>query len=191
MYYKTLLPEDFMLTPHFIVRMAKHAFVGTEVANIVVEGAETLVTHNNIVEPNDIMQAQYSVPFCVALALFRDPDDPKSFAVNAVDDPAIRAACRDVVKVQARDQQGHSYFSTSITVRLKDGSQFSQNTESSKGQPAQPLSSVELRRKFMLLTAAMGEAAAERLYERLEHLEAQPALNRVPGCKEGQDAAPM
>ena len=67
------------------------------------------MSHHNIHEPGDIMQAQYSVPFCVALAVFRDPDDPKSFASNALDDPAIRAVCRNV---ELRAQGGHSPFGT-------------------------------------------------------------------------------
>ncbi len=79
--------------------MDEHKFSGAEVVQITVEGSEKhkLLSHHNILEPIDIMQAQYSVPFCVALALFRDPEDPKSFDAAAVNDPVIRAVCRTVV----------------------------------------------------------------------------------------------
>ena len=156
--------------------MSEHKFVGGDVSNIVVECPEKSVSHNNIAEPGDIMQAQYSVPFCVALALFRDPEDPKSFVTNSLDDPAIRAACR---KVELRAQAGRSPFGSHITVKLKDGRQFARDGESFKGMPSDPLSREQLRRKFMLLTAATDQAVAARLLERLEHLEAQPRFSLV------------
>ncbi len=46
------------------------------------------------------MMAQYSVPFCVALSLYRDARDPDSFDERVVDDPAIRALCRRVELVR-------------------------------------------------------------------------------------------
>jgi 2-methylcitrate dehydratase PrpD len=150
--------------------MAQHGFNGAEVDSLLVEGQEKLVTHHNILEPGDIMQSQYSVPFCVALALFRDPDDPNSFAGNALADPAIRAVCR---KVELRAQGGHTPFGTRITVRLKDGRNFVRDGESFKGMPGNPLNRAELRSKFMLLTAAMGEPASAKLFERLDGLEKQ------------------
>ncbi len=154
--------------------MSEHGFRGADVANIVVEGHEKLVSHHNITEPGDTMQAQYSVPFCVALALYRDPDDPKSFASNALDDPAIRALCRNV---ELRAQGGHSPFGTRLTVQLKDSRRFTRDGESFKGMPSDPLNRAELRTKFMLLTAAMAEPEAARLFERLEHLESQPRFS--------------
>ena len=153
--------------------MSEHAFQGAEVAKVVIEGSERLLSHHNITEPGDIMQAQYSVPFCVALALFRDPDDPRSFDASAIDDPSIRGACRNL-ELRARAQGGRSARSVRVIVRLKDGREFARDGETFKGMPSDPLSRAELRRKFMLLTGSMGEAAAARLFERLERIETAP-----------------
>ena len=71
--------------------MVEHKFAAADVAHLLIEGSERLLTHHNIPEPVDILKAQYSVPFCVAIALHRDPDDPRSFDESAVKDPAIRA----------------------------------------------------------------------------------------------------
>jgi 2-methylcitrate dehydratase PrpD len=152
--------------------MAEHAFSGNDVIKVVVEGSKKLLSHHNIIEPGEIMHAQYSVPFCVALALFRDPEDPKSIDASALDDPAIRAACRNTVELRERPEVGNS-FNARVTVRLKDGRQFMRDSETFKGRPESPLSRAELRRKF-LLSLAGDEDAAGQLFERLEHLETQP-----------------
>lgn len=146
--------------------MAKHAFDGSTVAGLVVEGNDKLVNNYNIPEPGDLVQAQHSVPFCMALALFRNPDDPKSFDDSALKDPALRAACR-AVELRATRPNG-----TRIMVRLKDGREFV-----AERAPDAPLTEPErkaaLRRKFMLLNADLGEANATVLYERLGQLETQ------------------
>ncbi len=152
--------------------MAQHAFGGGDVASILVEGGEKLLSHHNIIDPADIMKAQYSVPFCAALALFRDPDDPRSFNPGALEDPAIRAACRKV-ELRARSQKGLTAWSARIVVKLKDGREVALDRNSYKGMPDDPLSQAELRRKFMLLTAGGENAAAGRFFERLQCLESE------------------
>ena len=157
--------------------MSQHGFKGADVAGIVVEGVEKIVTHNNSKEPGDVAQGQYSVPFCVALALFRDPDDPRSFDASALDDASIRAVCRNVELRAAPKGKFSSEKATHVTVRLKDGREFSRDGESFKGMLVDPLSRADLRRKFMLLTAHMGEAVAARHFESLDRLEAQPRFS--------------
>src|SRR5262249_14152224 len=57
----------------------EHKFSGADVASIAIAANERVVRVNNIPRPADRMMAQYSVPFAVALALHRDPRDPRSF----------------------------------------------------------------------------------------------------------------
>ena len=152
--------------------MSQHEFTAADVAHLVVEGSERLVSHHDIREPGDLMQAQYSVPFCVALALHRDPDDPKSFSASALEDAGIRATCRSI-ELRARDVPGRSARSTRVIAKLKDGREVARDGETFKGMPSDPLSRAELRRKFMLLTADSGEAPAAALFGRLEHMETQ------------------
>ena len=54
--------------------------------------------------PADMMMAQYSIPFCVALAHFRDPRDPRSFDETALRDPQIRALTERVTMTVAEDR---------------------------------------------------------------------------------------
>jgi 2-methylcitrate dehydratase PrpD len=71
-------------TAHAAVRavrdlQAEHGFSGPEVEAITVTGTRRMVERHNIPEPADLMLAQYSIPFCVALALHREARDPESF----------------------------------------------------------------------------------------------------------------
>lgn len=152
--------------------MTEHAFQGGDVEHIALEASEKIVSHHDIREPNDIMQAQYSVPFCIALALFRDPDDAASFDDSAVSDPAIRAACRNISVSAAKSSR--TAWSSRIKVRLKDGREFARDGESFKGMPKDPLSRAELQRKFMLLTkSGDNDKASAELFEHLSLLETQ------------------
>lgn len=152
--------------------MSEHEFVGSNVSNIVIECDAKFVSHHNIVEPGDITQAQYSMPFCVALALFRDPDNPKSFDEGALADAAILAACRAVTLVPVR--RANDAQSTRVTIRLKSGAQFARDEDSKGRLTDEEIWATQLRRKFMQLTENIGEADATRLFERLQHLETEP-----------------
>ena len=148
--------------------MSEHKFGAADVAHLLVEGSERLMTHHNIPEPSDMMKAQYSVPFCVAVALYRDPDDPRSFDDSAVSDPQIRAAAR-ALELRQRAGEG-SVRSSTVTVTLKDGRKLSKSRDVYKGMPADPLNRDELKRKFMLLTGGANDAASAARFERLEKM---------------------
>ena len=66
---------------------AEHGFAGDDVEAITVTGTGRMVERHNILEPADLMLAQYSIPFCVALALYREARDPESYDESALADP--------------------------------------------------------------------------------------------------------
>src|SRR5580704_9311720 len=71
-------------------------FSSADVASINIAGNERMAKVNNIPAPRDLLMAQYSIPFSVALSLYRDPRDPRSFDEAAVHDPDIRALAQRV-----------------------------------------------------------------------------------------------
>src|SRR6266850_1854726 len=75
---------------------AEHRFAGAEVEAISVTGTPRMVERHNILEPADLMLAQYSIPFSVALALSREARDPESWDEAALGDPQIRSLARRV-----------------------------------------------------------------------------------------------
>jgi 2-methylcitrate dehydratase PrpD len=151
---------------------AEHGFAGSEVESIAISGGERMTGLHNIPEPADLMMAQYSVPFCAALALYRDPRNPESFAEGALDHPNIRALCRRVTVTAASHGPGHSPQATTVSVSLKGGLQFSASVAEGTLDPA------DLGDKFLRLTrAALGDQRAMALFERLQHLEDEPSLD--------------
>jgi 2-methylcitrate dehydratase PrpD len=157
----------------------EHGYDGGDVASIHIAGNPKMATINNIPAPTDLMMAQYSLPFCAALAHYRNARDPASFNAGAFNDAAIRAlAARVTISVAEEARHGHTLAST-VTVRLKDGRALTRRVADFKGTPEQPLDRTEMREKFLLLTRHCNRAAMERLFERLQNLEAERDLNWV------------
>lgn len=157
-------------TPVQTVRqlMADVGFGPADVREIRIEGADKLLSHHNIAEPADVKQGQYSVPFCVALALYRDPLNPRSFDEGAIKDASIRAACQRVHLV-AFDGKPESSWHTRTTVRLKDGRTLSMDGKTFKGMPEDPVDMAEAREKYLRLT----DGRDERILAHFEALEVQ------------------
>jgi 2-methylcitrate dehydratase PrpD len=124
------------------------------------------------------MMAQYSIPFCVALALFRDPRDPASFDDSALSDAAIRAMCGRVA-ITVADPPTKVAGASIVTIRLRDGRAFTREVEEFNGTPARPLDRAALRDKFMTLTRARYATEAAGLFERLQNLENESDLGWV------------
>jgi len=144
---------------------------GDNIDSIVVEGGEKMCSHHNIAEPQDMTTAQYSAPFSVALAFFRDPRDPAVFTEDALNDPAIRALTRRV-KLQLRIKEpGDTTLASRVTVRMKDGREIAQTCQFFPGMPQQPLSVPELQAKFSALTGALNPAHATALFRQCMDLE--------------------
>jgi 2-methylcitrate dehydratase PrpD len=152
----------------------EHAFSACDVVQISVEGHERLAGRHDIREPADLMKAQYSIPFCVAVALHRDPDDPRSFDDSALADVAIRATCR---QVEVRVVPALSVKSTRVTLTMADGRVLTAARDTYRGMPAEPLDAAQLRSKFMRLTTELGAQRAASLFERLHQLENQASLS--------------
>jgi 2-methylcitrate dehydratase PrpD len=163
-------------TAHAAVRavrdlQAEHGFGGGDVETITVTGTERMIERHNILEPADLMLAQYSIPFCVALALHREARDPESWDETALADPQIRALCRRV-RLVPEPAGEHAGMASTATIALADGRRLETRAESGMLKPG------ELEDKFLRLTrAALGEPGARALFERLQRLEDEVGLD--------------
>ena len=159
-------------TAHAAVRavrdlQAAHGFKGAEVEAVTVTATERMIERHNILEPADLMLAQYSIPFCVALALHREARDPESFDESALGDAQIRALCRRVQLVP-EPGGGHGGMGSTVTITLADGRRIEGHAGNGMLEPG------ELEDKFRRLTRyALG---ATGLFERLQRLEHEPSL---------------
>jgi 2-methylcitrate dehydratase PrpD len=171
----------------------EHGYDGADVASIHIAGNQKMATVNNIPAPADLMMAQYSLPFCVALAHHREARDPASFNLKTFNDAAIRSlASRVTISVADEAKHGHTIAST-VTVTLKDGRALTRRVDSFKGTPEQPLDRAEMREKFLLLTQHCNRASMARLFERLQNLEGERNLDwiKVDAAKKQSSNAPQ
>ncbi len=161
--------------------MAANALRGADVAHVELQCNDKLLSHHDIRAPQDVMQAQYSVPFCLALGLYRDPLAPTSFDESALHDPDILQACRAVRMSAVRDLP--SSWSARLTLVLHDGRRLACEANAFKGMPGDELSAREEQDRFNLLCASLGDSAAQRLYESLSTLEDQPGFAHASSAR--------
>lgn len=165
-------------TAHAPVRAARelqaaHGFAAGDIGAVTVTATSRMVERHNIPEPADLMLAQYSIPFCIALALCREARNPESYDESALGDPQIRALTRKV-RLVPDDAVG-----STVTIALVDGRRLERSVESGMLGPG------ELPDKFQRLTrAALGEPAAATLYRRLDRLEDEARLDWLSGMPE-------
>ncbi len=152
---------------------ASFRFNPEDIREITVGGIEKLVTHHAIYKPKDLMMAQYSIPFCVALALYFDPTDPESFDERKLKDKKILAMMRKVrLKVDHEIEQKGWDRAARVSVALKNKRRHSALVVHFKGTPGNPMSQSEVEDKARKLTRALLPARKlERLIETVNHLE--------------------
>lgn len=154
--------------------MAEHRFGPDEIETIALSASPKVLSHHDIRAPGDLMQAQYSVPFCVALALYRDPADPRSFDESALADTRILEMCKriELTAYDANDGAKGAWQSR-LNLRLRSGRQFCIERETFHGAPEQPLDATALEAKYRKLTADLPQETGERWLRDLRGLESQ------------------
>jgi 2-methylcitrate dehydratase PrpD len=169
------------ITAHTPIRLIEdlrreHGFKGDDIVEIRAATSEKVLSHHNITNAQDVATAQYSLPFCLAIACYRDPRLPKSFLDAPHEDKAIRdLAARVKLTLNEESEQPGKAWATKLEVVLRDGRTLKTEGNGFRGAPDTPMSDDELNGKFMALSAVMGEAKSRKLLEGLQRLE---------GCKD-------
>lgn len=154
----------------------EHGFTPDEIESIGLTGNTRMATTNNIPAPGDRLLAQYSIPFSVALALYRNPIDPDSFDESVTQDEAILAMARRVTTTEIPGRARDDLNST-VSVRLKDGRNFTREATDFMGTPTRPLDQAGLREKFLLMSKRFPRGDMDRLFDRLQNIENEQTLD--------------
>lgn len=159
-------------------QMARHGFSGQDIETIMVRSSPKVVSHHSEPEPGDIMLAQYSVPFTLAIAAFLDPIDPRVFSEKTLHSPDIRALAK---RIQVTEREGPvpKGWGAEVEIRTRDGRHFTGTQETFLGSPEDPLSRTALRAKFDALCAGLDTSDCEGLFESLWHIEATSDLSQL------------
>jgi 2-methylcitrate dehydratase PrpD len=163
----------------------RHKITGDDVAAINVAGSEKVVTQHAINEPRDITMMQYSVPFSVAVALFRDPLDPRTFSEATLADSKICALARTAQVELLKSAPGYSSSACRVILKLKNGKALTAEGHDFKGTPTMPLTRAELLEKFLKLTSDRDRAKAERLFSQLAEAEKLKSFGELDFALQG------
>ncbi|MEX2643218.1 MAG: MmgE/PrpD family protein [Acetobacterales bacterium] len=158
--------------------MADNGVTPQDVAGLAVAAGEKVLSRHNIPVPGDMTAAQYSVPWCAALAVLRDAEDPRSFLEAGHDDPEVRGLSRRV-RMEPLDlctQPGKAWASR-VALTLANGTLLERTLEHFLGTPEAPLDEAALRRRFLLLAGKGGE----ELYRRFAGIEELPDVRALFG----------
>ena len=153
------------------------AFSADDIASVSVGVSSYAAANNGDPAPVDAMGAQYSIPFCAALALLGNPGDPDEYGPARLNDPAMHAV-QSKVRVHVSEAAEAVYpekFAAEAELTLSDGTRKQMAVAECRGTPADPCSDEELERKFLILagkvvTDAKGLARTVARFETLTDL---------------------
>jgi len=125
--------------------------------------------------PATAIDAKFSIPFCVALALEHGRVDLDSFAAQSLSDEAVLALASRVEARQADAPVWKRGSGGAMVVRLADGRMLEAECANALGCPERPLSQRQLVEKFIDCASRaarpLDEGAARGLAERIISLE--------------------
>ena len=151
----------------------EHRFAAADVTKIVIAASEKVLSHHAERAPHDVGTAQYSVPFSVALSLFRDPADPRAFLDGPQQDPAILDLCKriELRRYEGPMAVGHN-ASCRVEVFLADGRTVAA-AKSDFGDDGNESLDQRIERKFLNLSAGLSQEQRQTLLGRLKAIEHQ------------------
>jgi 2-methylcitrate dehydratase PrpD len=112
--------------------------------------------------PVDTMGAQYSFPYCAALALTANPSEPALYREDAIDDPARRELARRVELFVDNEMEAAypRHYGSRIELLLANGERRASFVLDPHGMPADPCDDQERLDKFARLAAHSKSTAA-------------------------------
>jgi 2-methylcitrate dehydratase PrpD len=160
----------------------EHRIEPQAIASVRVGTNKRAVALNGDREPAETMAAQYSMPFTAAVALLKDPRNPRFYDGEALQDPAVRSLARSVeIYADAEMEAMYPRYGTVAEVRLKDGRKLDTKLLDAHGTPADPCSEDEGKEKFRCLAEVTNSKASidevVRVVEKLETLPNVRALS--------------
>jgi 2-methylcitrate dehydratase PrpD len=142
--------------------MVEHRFTGDDVASLTIWASPKVVSHHADPNPADVMSAQYSTSFTVALAAYHDPADPEVFNEKTLADARVRRLACEIRIVERPQDVGT--MGIDMSIGLKDGRKLTGKLAAFRGTPEQPFTRADLKAKFDNLTRAMPADRRDALF---------------------------
>ena len=130
-----------------------------------------------------VFEAQFSLSYCVAVALATGSARLEAFTQDGLQDPSVRSlmSLTQLSVDPAAESAYPRQRAATVTLRTRDGRTLTAHAPTRKGDPDNPLSDAELSDKFMeLVTPITGRPAAHDLLSVLWEIESVADLAALP-----------
>ncbi|MSO93345.1 MAG: MmgE/PrpD family protein [Rhodospirillales bacterium] len=134
--------------------------------------------------PQTVVDAQFSIPYAVAVSILRGPPVAKHFTEKAIRDPEVLDLCRRVKGIPDEDYEKlyPARYPANVTIRLRDGREVSKYQDLPSGDPENPIYAEagrferEIEDKFRALLALQPKYAklCDRMIARTKTVETLP-----------------
>jgi 2-methylcitrate dehydratase PrpD len=147
----------------FIALMAEHRLAPAEIASVEVHTFGWALRLGNKVEPRNLVDAQYSIPYCLGVAAIMGAAALLPVDGNVLTRPEVSAFARKVTlhADPVLDARFPGETLARVVVATPRGRLESPVT-APRGEPSNPLSFEELRDKFQQATRGVMQAGAQR-----------------------------
>lgn len=120
-------------------------------------------------EPATLVDAQFSIPYAVAVAFLDVPVGPAWYRPETLYDPQLLALARRV-RVEGSEEADVGFrrglYPSEVTIRTRKGLTFATKEDIAVGSPARPLTTADLKLKFANLTeVVLGSTLASKAWQ--------------------------
>lgn len=162
------------------------ALIRAEAPNLYIDAIQVIEVESyalaaelNDPAPHNVLAAKFSVPFAMATALVNDSTDVTAFTNDKVADPAIRALA---ARVRVAEDPAMTALlpdkrPARVTIRMAGGEILSAETDTNRGDWADPYTPDDLHGKFMSLATRLW--TAERSAALWNEIHALPDAGRA------------
>ncbi len=158
-----------------------------DVDRIIVKGRKHLVDHFQIYEPDNIIQAEFSIPYVVTMALMRQTR-ANWYSDETIKNPAFRAF-QHKVTIQEDPEASEKFLESytacaTVEIITKSGIHFEKHVDHPKGDPANPFTEQDHIDKLTWMATHLGMKQSQidellRTLNRLEELDDISELTRL------------
>ena len=159
-----------------------------EVSSVQIGVSAYAKAQNGALAPVDTFGAQFSIPYCCALALMGDPADPAMYALDAIDDPDRRALARRIeIAVDPEMEAAYPrHYGARVALELANGERRTSAVLDPHGMPADPCTPAEVLEKFGRLAGrTKTPAAVAQIVETVRTAHRLPSLQPLSALLRG------
>jgi 2-methylcitrate dehydratase PrpD len=134
-------------------------------------------------DPHTAFEAQFSLPYCVGVALATGSARLEAFTDERIQDAVVRSLMmRTELSVDSRAESVYpGQRAATVTIGTSDGRRLTAHAPTRKGDPDNPMTDNELSDKFLELVAPVtGTAAAREFLAALWRIDSLPDLAALP-----------